>query len=80
MEVFRGKVTDVQFTLGGLGNQFTTIDGRRYWTWWDVRSHPVRVGRIVTYSRELNTRICGHSDRRGDVATILSVEEDQTAP
>ena len=39
-----GKVTDIQFTLpGGLGNQYTTIDGVVYATWFDARETPVRV-------------------------------------
>jgi hypothetical protein len=45
-----GKVTDIQFTSpGGLGNQYTTIDGIVYATWFDLRTTPVRVNCEVEY-------------------------------
>jgi hypothetical protein len=77
IEVLRGKVTDVQFTFGGFGNQFTTIDGHRCWTWWDIREHSVRVGCIVTYRRWPNVTVWDSPKMHGDIATILQVEADQ---
>lgn len=79
MEALRGKVTNVQFTFGGFGNQFTTIDGHLYWTLWDIREHPVRVGCIVTYRRRLNAKVWDSPQMYGDIATIPSVEEGQAA-
>lgn len=35
--ILTGKVEDIQFTSGGAGNQFTTIDGVKYATYWDFR-------------------------------------------
>lgn len=44
-----GTVENVEYTQGGLGNQWTTIDGVKYATWWDVRSIDWRVGDKVEH-------------------------------
>lgn len=44
-----GKVEKVDFTSGGAGNQWTTIDGVRYATWWDIRVKDWTVGDTVTF-------------------------------
>ena len=45
-----GKVTDILFTSpGGLGNQYTKIDGVVYATWFDARETAVRVGCEVEF-------------------------------
>lgn len=44
-----GTVDRIEFTNGGLGNQYTTIDGTRYMTWWDAQELPIRVGARVEY-------------------------------
>ena len=44
-----GTVDKVEFTRSSLGNQFTTIDGVRYTTWWDIHHVIVREGAIVEY-------------------------------
>lgn len=44
-----GIVTSIQFTEGGLGNQYTTIDGEVYATWFDLRELPVTEGCKVEY-------------------------------
>lgn len=46
----QGIVTDIEFTHGPFGNQFTTIDGVRYATWWDMAGTLVRRGATVEYS------------------------------
>lgn len=33
-----GIVEKIEFTSGGAGNQWTTIDGVKYATWWDLRT------------------------------------------
>lgn len=44
-----GTVEKVAFTSGGAGNQWTTIDGVRYATWWDIRTTDWRVGDRVSF-------------------------------
>jgi hypothetical protein len=45
-----GKVTDIRFTpSGGLGNQYTTINGVVYATWWDARTTPVHINSEVEF-------------------------------
>ena len=45
-----GIINNIRFTEpGGLGNQYTTIDGVLYATWFDLRTTPVRVNCEVEY-------------------------------
>lgn len=44
-----GIVTKIEFTSGGAGNQWTTIDQTKYATWWDIRTSDWRVGDRVTF-------------------------------
>lgn len=48
-ETKTGKVENIEFTRGGFGNQWTTIDGVRYATWWDYRELAMRVGVMVEF-------------------------------
>lgn len=45
-----GVVESVRYTSGGAGNQWTTIDGVRYATYWDVRKTDWREGDTVTFT------------------------------
>lgn len=45
-----GVVQDVEFTSGGAGNQWTTIDGVRYATWWDFNTKNWKRGDSVTFT------------------------------
>lgn len=45
----RGVVEKVDFTYGGAGNQWTTIDGEKFATWWDFRTADWKVGDEVTF-------------------------------
>jgi hypothetical protein len=45
----RGRVTNIRFTLDGLGNQYTLIDGTVFATWFDLLETPVRIGSEVEY-------------------------------
>jgi hypothetical protein len=45
----RGKVEKIAFTQGGAGNQWTTINGVRYATWWDIRMTDWKVGDEVEF-------------------------------
>jgi hypothetical protein len=45
----QGIVEKVTYTQGGAGNQWTTIDGIRYATWWDIRTRDWREGDRVTF-------------------------------
>lgn len=49
MAVLSGVVEKVEFTQGGAGNQWTTIDGIRYATFWDIRTKNWRLGDTVVY-------------------------------
>ena len=44
-----GTVDSVAFTQGGAGNQWTTIDGVKYATWWDFRTRDWKVGDTVSF-------------------------------
>ena len=44
-----GTVEKIDFTSGGAGNQWTTIDGTRYATWWDIRTKDWRLGDAVSF-------------------------------
>jgi hypothetical protein len=44
-----GTVEHVAYTQGGAGNQWTTIDGVRYATWWDIRTRDWQVGDTVSF-------------------------------
>ena len=71
-----GTVEDVQFTTGGLGNQWTTIDGKKYMTWWNFHTHPVRIGKRVEYSVSLQQQVSSMPAMFADVATIHRILED----
>lgn len=45
-----GVVQDIKFTSGGAGNQWTTIDGVRYATWWDIMTKDWKTGDTVTFT------------------------------
>lgn len=44
-----GIVQKVEYTHGGAGNQFTTIDGVRYVTYWDIRNRDWKEGDAVSF-------------------------------
>lgn len=44
-----GKVERIEFTRGGAGNQWTTISGVRYATWWDLRTKDWAIGDVVAF-------------------------------
>jgi hypothetical protein len=48
-----GIVEKVEFTMGGAGNQWTTIAGVKYATWWDARETDWKVGDRVRYEERL---------------------------
>ena len=45
-----GVVQKVEYTHGGAGNQFTTIDGIRYTTFWDIRTRDWKEGDTVQFT------------------------------
>lgn len=45
-----GVVEKIEYTSGGFGNQFTTIDGVRYVTFWDSRSVNWKTGDTVDFT------------------------------
>ncbi len=44
-----GVVEKIEFTQGGMGNQWTTIDGVTYATWWDYRTKNWNIGDVVSF-------------------------------
>lgn len=44
-----GKVDSIAYTNNGFGNQWTTIDGVRYATYWDARKANWKVGDFVRF-------------------------------
>lgn len=55
-----GKVEKIEFTSGGAGNQFTTISGTRYATWWDVCTKDWKSGDIVAFHARRAPLWSGH--------------------
>lgn len=45
-----GVVQKVEYTHGGAGNQFTTIDGVRYTSFWDIRTRDWKEGDNVHFT------------------------------
>jgi hypothetical protein len=45
----RGTIQKVEFTSGGAGNQYTTIDGIVYATWWNFDTKDWKTGDVVTF-------------------------------
>lgn len=67
-EIKVGTVEKIEYTTGSFGNQFTTIDGHRYWTWWDIRSTPVRLGAKVRFRATFHQKVWDQPLTYGDVA------------
>lgn len=44
-----GTVENVELTFGSAGNQWTTIDGVRYATWWNWNVHNFQPGDRVSF-------------------------------
>lgn len=70
-----GIVEKIQFTHGGLGNQFTTINGECFFTWWDYKDG-VKEGVTVEYAVERNATLCSSPHIIGNRATIVRVVVD----
>jgi hypothetical protein len=47
-----GTVEKVEYTQGGAGNQWTTISGVRYATYWDIRTRDWSVGDVVSFEEQ----------------------------
>lgn len=47
----KGVVEKIAFTQGGAGNQWTTISGVCYATFWDIRTKDWEVGDTVEFER-----------------------------
>jgi hypothetical protein len=76
---FVGKVTTVGFTHGGLGNQWTVIDGKRYVTYWDIRTTDWRVGDMVRFTVQMigfGYSNYGEPPKAPHVVSIHRVEKD----
>ena len=60
-----GIIEKIQLTHGDLGQQYTTINGKTYHTWFDF-ADGIREGLLVEYEEELNKRIssCPHPGNR----------------
>lgn len=44
-----GMVEKIAYTRGGAGNQWTTISGKKYATWWDIRKKDWKEGDVVAF-------------------------------
>jgi hypothetical protein len=65
-----GRVDNVEFTFGSFGHQWTTIDGRRFITWWDWNELNIRPGVIVEYTVEEGAKVWDHPLVHGNIARI----------
>lgn len=68
-----GTITNIKFTLHGLGNQLTEIDGQEWATWWDYRQFNgrIKVGARVRYRALLNEKVSDAPLLHMDVAEIM---------
>lgn len=57
-----GIVERVEFTSGGAGNLWTTIEGVTYATWWDAREADWKVGDRVRFEERMQV-IPLHGDK-----------------
>jgi hypothetical protein len=46
----KGIVNNIEYTENSAGNQWTTIDGQRYATYWDVQTKNWRIGDLVNFT------------------------------
>lgn len=60
MTMKTGIVEEIDFTSGGAGNQWTTIDGVRYATYWDIRTKDWKVGDAVDFRVYMTPLFSGH--------------------
>jgi hypothetical protein len=72
MERKTGTVENVEYTFGGMGNQYTTIDGVRYITYWDF-ADGVKVGAQVEFTEEKEGVQFGNLRLVGPRATNIRV-------
>lgn len=72
-----GKVEKIKFTVGSpFGNQFTTINGVKYMTWWDIRQFNLKEGVTVEHEpHEYRTNLNG-SDFRAMATIIKAIVPD----
>jgi hypothetical protein len=54
-----GVIENIKITHGELGQQYTTINGKVYYTWFDFMDG-IREGVLVEYEEELNKRIASY--------------------
>jgi hypothetical protein len=73
-----GKVDNVEFTHGGAGNQWTTIDGVRYATFWDLRVLNVQTGMHVLY-RPYKAKLWSDTETDTQFAELRRFDPEQEA-
>lgn len=75
MERKTGMVEEIEYTFDGFGNQVTTIDGKRYITYWDF-SDGVEVGAKVEFTEREDANIrFGNVSLHGPMAENIRVIE-----
>lgn len=52
-----GVIEKIQLTYSDLGQQYTTINGKTYHTWFDF-ANGIREGLLVEYEEELEAKVC----------------------
>lgn len=70
-----GIVEDIEFRLYSFGEQITTINGKRYMTWWDFKDG-IEVGVRVQFTEYLNAKFWDSPKMSGDLARKLKVLDD----
>lgn len=78
-----GTVDAVGFTHGGMGNQWTVIDGQRFVTYWDARTTDWREGDTVRYTvayRKFGWDNYGTPPPAAHAQAIHRVERDEKDP
>lgn len=82
MNTMIGKVEAIRFTQGSpFGEQWTTIDGYEYATWWDIRTKDWKVGDLVHFHMLPNQECHVHNGKLtiGPCATIIGKVSQEDA-
>ena len=80
-----GTFEKVEFTFGSFGHQYTTIDGQRYVTWFDLcnpRLKGLSPGATVEFTSQPAPTVLCNSPRfeiQAPCATLLRVVKDGAA-
>lgn len=82
LRTLEGVVEDISYTMNGAGNQWTTIDGVRYATFWDIRTKEWDKGDRVRFDCFEAPFFYGHPPvlQATNISRISETEKGSSAP